>query len=62
MYAFEEKYLIKNKEMLEDKIENAYAIAKNKSLDQLRKTISFTIDGKNKNNNWVTMPVFIYHY
>ena len=62
MYAFEEKYLIKNKEMLEDKTENAYAIAKKKSLDELRKTLSFTIAGKNENNNEVTMPVFIYHY
>ena len=62
MFAFVNDCLIQNKEMLEYKIENAYAIAKKKSLDELRKTLSFTIAGKNENNNEVTMPVFIYHY
>ena len=62
MYAFEKDYLIENKEMLEYKIENVYAKARKKSLDQLRKTLSFTIDGINENNNKVEMPIFIYHY
>jgi ubiquitin-activating enzyme E1 len=62
MFTFYKKCLIKNGEMLEYNIENAYALALGKDIEQLRRTLSFTINGKNENNNSVIMPVFIYRY
>ena len=48
--------------MLEYNIENAYSVVKKKNIGQLRRTLSFTINGKNENNYSVNMPVFIYRY
>ena len=62
MYTWEKISLIKNKEMLNMKIEEAYAFALNKELSKLRKTLSFTIDGKNENKNSIIMPVFLYKF
>ena len=62
MYTWEKISLIKNKEMLNMKIEEAYASALNKELSKLRKTLSFTIDGKNENKNSIIMPVFLYKF
>ena len=62
MYTWEKISLIKNKDMLNMKIEEAYAFALNKELSKLRKTLSFTIDGKNENKNSIIMPVFLYKF
>ena len=62
MYTWEKISLVKNKEMLNMKIEEAYAFALNKELSKLRKTLSFTIDGKNENKNSIIMPVFLYNF
>jgi hypothetical protein len=62
MFTFDKESLIQSKEMLEYNIENAYSVVKKKNIGQLRRTLSFTINGKNENNNSVNMPVFIYRY
>ena len=62
MYTWEKISIVKNKEMLNMKIEEAYASALNKELSKLRKTLSFTIDGKNENKNSIIMPVFLYKF
>ena len=62
LFSYDNKCLIKNKEMLNYKLENAFSIALDKKLNELRRTLSFTVDGKNENNNSVIMPVFLYHY
>ena len=62
MFTFDKESLIQSKEMLEYNIENAYSVVKKKNIGQLRRTLSFTINGKNENNYSVNMPVFIYRY
>ena len=62
MFTRNKDCLIKSKEMLEYYIENAFALIMKKDIEQLRKTLSFTINGKNENNEQVRMPIFIYRY
>ena len=62
MFTYEKKSLIKSRDMLNYKIENAFSYVLKKDIKELRKTLSFTIDGKNENNNSIIMPVFLYHY
>lgn len=62
LFTYEKKSLIKNKDMLDYKIENAFSFIYEKELKKMRRTLSFTIDGKTENKNSVIMPVFIYRY
>lgn len=62
LFTYEKKSLIKNKDMLDYKIENAFSFIYEKELIKMRRTLSFTIDGKTENKNSVIMPVFIYRY
>ena len=62
IYTHNKLPLITNQDMLNYNIEDAYANVLKKNINQLRRTLSFTIDGKNSTKNNVFMPVFIYRF
>ena len=62
MYTFDKRPLITNRDMLQYNIEKAFSLTLKKEINELRRILTFTVDGKNLNKNNVIMPVFMYKF